>query len=180
MNPPPDRDMRFERLIRPILQDLYRFAVRLTGDPIAAEDLVQQAVTTSLVKLHQLQHDAAFKVWVSRIVYRTHLNHTSQPRETLVKMEHLDNVVPIGGNRPSPADEAQHRQLGRSINHALDKLPEGQRDAVWLVDGQGFKYSEAAEILGITPGTAASRVARGREALRTSLKEVAHEQGVVR
>ena len=61
----------------------------------------------------------------------------------------------------------------------MDQLPPKQRQAVWLVDGQGFTFSETAEILGIRPGTIASRVARGRAALRQDLVDLARERGVI-
>ena len=60
-----------------------------------------------------------------------------------------------------PDAEAASRQLGRAIETALDGLPADQREAVWLVDGQGLKFGEAAEVLGLPPGTVASRVAEG-------------------
>ena len=68
-----------------------------------------------------------------------------------------------GADAPDAADGPEaavsRRQLGRRIASALDGLPPDQREAVWLVDGQGFKFAEAARILGVPPGTVASRVA---------------------
>ncbi|MBT3220326.1 MAG: RNA polymerase sigma factor, partial [Proteobacteria bacterium] len=89
-------------------------------------------------------------------------------------------VIPF----PNGADPHQRlvaKQMGDTLLSALDELPEKQRDAVWLVDGQGFKYAEVADILDISPGTAASRVARGRETLRTNrtLRAMAQDQGVI-
>ncbi len=173
------RRSRYEAMLSPVLADLYRFALRLTRDPTTAEDLLQQASLTAFEKLDQLSDEGAFRVWVSRIVYRTHLNARRRTRETLVDAEVIDNVVALEP-RPGPAERAGARQLGRQLALALDHLPAEQREAVWLVDGQGFKYAEAADILGIRPGTAASRVARGRLALRVRLEDVARDEGVIR
>jgi RNA polymerase sigma-70 factor (ECF subfamily) len=49
--------------------------------------------------------------------------------------------------------------------------------AVFLVDVQGYRYGEAAVVLDVAPGTVASRVARGRAALRVSLRHLAQERG---
>ena len=49
-----DRD-RYERLVRPHLDGLYRFACQLERDPVRAEDLVQKALIVGLRKLHQLR-----------------------------------------------------------------------------------------------------------------------------
>lgn len=165
---------RFERLVRPVLGDLYRFACRLTRDPVTAEDLLQTSLLRGLGRLAQLQDDRAFRVWQSRVLYTTFLNARDRRADMHVGVEALDGApVPTA----DPAHAAANRQLGRHIGDALDRLPADQREAVWLVDGQGMKFSEAAEILGLPPGTVASRVARGRTALRSSLAAVAGEVG---
>jgi RNA polymerase sigma-70 factor (ECF subfamily) len=47
-------------------------------------------------------------------------------------------------------------------------LPEEQREALILIAFEGLSYRDAAAILGIPTGTLMSRLARGREALRTA------------
>ena len=54
---------------------------------------------------------------------------------------------------------------------ALASLPAEQRAAVLLVDATGLSYDEAAEVLGVRPGTIASRLHHARSALRTTLSE---------
>ena len=133
-----------------------------------------------LTKIDQLADDGAFKVWQCRIVYRTFVNDRARKRPVPIPDDQLDNVVEIGAQREDPAEAAARRELGRRLDAAMDRLPAAQREAVWLVDGEGFLYAEAAEILGIRPGTAASRVLRGRAALRQGLARSAREQGVIR
>jgi RNA polymerase sigma-70 factor (ECF subfamily) len=175
---------RFDALVRPVLPDLYRFALRLTRDGVTAEDLLQQALLQGLRHLSQLHDDGAFRVWQCRVLYTTFLNaraqsHRFSGESMLDEEEGADpRVVPF--ERPGPEQETQHRQLGARIAGALDRLPADQREAVWLVDGQGFKFGEAAQVLGVPAGTVASRVARGRLALRIDLAAVAAEEGVGR
>jgi RNA polymerase sigma-70 factor (ECF subfamily) len=174
-----DDRQRFDALVRPVLPDLYRFALRLTRDAVAAEDLLQQALLRGLRHLSQLHDDRAFRVWQCRVLYTTFLNTRSRRETMLNEEEEADpRVVPF--ERPGPEQETQHRQLGARIAGALDRLPPDQREAVWLVDGQGFKFGEAAQVLGVPAGTVASRVARGRLALRVDLAAVAAEEGVGR
>ncbi|MCB9797956.1 MAG: hypothetical protein H6741_35195 [Alphaproteobacteria bacterium] len=88
----------------------------------------------------------------------------------------------VGAPRPArrrPGRDLGDRRLGDRLDRALAGLPPGQREAVWLVDGLGLKFSEAAEVLDLQPGTVASRVARGRAALRVELAELARERGVI-
>ncbi|MCB9762830.1 MAG: sigma-70 family RNA polymerase sigma factor [Alphaproteobacteria bacterium] len=169
--------MRFERLLAPCLDGLYRFACQLERDPVSAEDLLQQALVTALDRFDQLREDAAFRAWVSRIVYRSWQNRRSRRAEVLVLPHELERrrALAIG-----PDAACADRRLGARISQALDLLPANQAEAVWLVDGMGLQFSEAAEVLGVRPGTVASRVARARAALRADLIDLAHERGVLR
>ncbi|MBT3224035.1 MAG: RNA polymerase sigma factor, partial [Proteobacteria bacterium] len=149
---------RFGALARPLLGDLYRFARRLErNDPVKAEDLLQQALLRGLTNMEQLRKENAFRVWMCRILFRIHLNNRQKPTEDFADPE----VIPFP-NGADPHQKLVAKRIGDTLLGALDELPEKQRDAVWLVDGQGFKYAEVADILDISPGTAASRVARGR------------------
>lgn len=168
---------RFERLVRPVLGDLYRFACHLTRDPIAAEDLLQTSLLRGLGRLVQLHEDGAFRVWQSRVLYTTFLNARDRRADMYVGTDALERA-PMP--QPAPDREAASRQLGRQIGDALDQLPAEQREAVWLVDGQGLKFAEAAVVLGLPIGTVASRVARGRVTLRATLAQVAQDEEVGR
>jgi len=169
---------RFESLVVDTLDDLYRYALHLERDPVRAEDLLQGALTRALTRIHQLRDDHAFRAWTCRIIHRSWQRRRPSPNEVVVDPSSLDNVIPLSTNGPDR--RAATAALSRSLADALDDLPEEHRDAVWLVDGLGFKYREVAEVLGIPPGTAASRVARGRMALRETLADIAREEGVTR
>ena len=56
-----------------------------------------------------------------------------------------------------------------SVQSAMARLPEEQRSAISLVLVEGLPYREAAEVLDVPIGTLTSRLARGREALKSML-----------
>lgn len=168
-------DRRFERLLRPVLADLYRFARRLARGP-DADDLLQASLERGLTHVDQLAEDRAFRVWLSRVIYTTWVNGHEKRREIAAgDPEVLGD--PMVAALPRPDDRAEQRQLGRVLRDALDGLPDEQRAAVWLVDGLGCSFEEAATILGVAPGTAASRVGRGRKALRIELAPLRAQGG---
>lgn len=171
---------RFDALLRPVRDGLYRFALHLTRDPVRADDLLQQAVVVGLSRIDQLAAEPAFRAWMSRIVYHTHVNDRKRASRTDDRTEPLDNVVALPTPRRGPDEEIDGLALARRIAAALGTLPSDQAEAVWLVDGQGFKYREAAEVLGVPRGTAATLVARGRRRLQEQLRDLAIEQEVVR
>ena len=67
---------------------------------------------------------------------------------------------------PDVADEIVARD---ELETALAALPPLERAAVLLVDANGFDYATAARILGVPPGTIASRLNRARASLRATL-----------
>jgi RNA polymerase sigma-70 factor (ECF subfamily) len=83
----------------------------------------------------------------------------------------------LGSSRPGPDERLAARRLGRELRDALDALTEPQRLAVFLIDVQDYTYDEAARVLGMPPGTVASRVARGRASLRARLQHLARQRG---
>jgi RNA polymerase sigma-70 factor (ECF subfamily) len=56
-----------------------------------------------------------------------------------------------------------------AVRAALAGLPVEQRATVVLVDGEGFDNNTAARVLGVAPGTVASRLSRARAELRRAL-----------
>lgn len=171
------RHRRFEQLMQPHIPSLRRFAQKLEKSSADAEDLLQESLLIGLMRIDQLQADAAARVWISRVLYRTFLNRCRkrQSQHGQWSDQADQTVIPF----PSPDARLEDKRLAGRVASAMDRLPAKQRQAIWLVDGQGFKFSEAAEVLGVRPGTIASRVARGRAALRQDLAQLARERGVI-
>lgn len=172
------RRRRFEQIIRPHSESLRRFAHKLEHHPDDAEDLLQETLLLGLTRLDQLRHDGAARVWISRVMYRCFLNRRRRHANTTVepwseRAEH--NVLAF----PRADQHLSDQQLGQRINRAIAALPSGQQEAIWLVDGQGFTFAEAADILAVRPGTVASRVARARAVLRQDLADMARERGLL-
>lgn len=172
-----NRRARFQALVSSTFEDLYRLAHRLEPTSADADDLLQQGLIVGFRKLDQLREDGAYRAWQSRILVHTHINRRKKRREAAVAPEVVDNVVPL--NQRSPHAAAEQAQLADQLVAAIEALPLNQRLAVLLVDVEGRELAEAAEILEIPWGTVASRLARGRAALRKRLAGVAREQGVI-
>lgn len=161
---------RFSALLLPVREGLYRFALKLTADPPRADDLLHQAVVVGLSRIDQLTADGAFRTWMSRIVYHTHLNEQKRKERGDGRAETFDdNLIPLPSAQ-APDNVLDRSRLSEQIARALSALPDDQAQSIWLVDGQGFTYTETAEILGLPRGTVATLVARGRRALRTTLQ----------
>jgi RNA polymerase sigma-70 factor (ECF subfamily) len=106
--------------------------------------------------------DSAFGTWLYRIVYRTCLDELRRRKATAP----LEDAVEVADPRAGPDAQASTR---RDVDAAMAQLSSDMRAAVWLVDGEGLSYDEAAGVLGVPAGTIASRVSRARVQLRRAL-----------
>jgi RNA polymerase sigma-70 factor (ECF subfamily) len=152
------------------LDALYATARFLCGNAADAEDLVQDTALAAYRAWGELRDARAAKAWLMRILYRKCLNTGRQRRRQppLVDVD-IDTLLahPILGVEPQVPiiDDA----LSDDVREALDALPEGFAEVVWLVDVHELTLAEAADVLQVPVGTAASRVHRARRLLRDSL-----------
>ena len=84
--------------------------------------------------------------------------------EPVVRLPHLPGAV-----MADPLDAIDRRETQLAISAALAELPPDQREAVMLVDVEGWSIEDAARQLGCPPGTVKSRCFRGRAKLAKRL-----------
>jgi RNA polymerase sigma-70 factor (ECF subfamily) len=144
------------------LDELYRFALRLTRYADGAQDLVQECVLRALKAQNTVVRDP--RTWLYQTLYHIFIdrNRRGACRET--PDEDSDQSELEGVVDPVPSLIALE-----DVRNAVESLPEGFRAVVWLSDAEQFPLREIAEILGCPLGTVASRLARGRQELRRLL-----------
>ena len=69
-----DRKRMFEEEATPLLDPLYHMALRMTGNPAAAEDLVQETMLKVFKNMHRFQPGTNFKAWIFRIQTNNYIN----------------------------------------------------------------------------------------------------------
>jgi RNA polymerase sigma factor (sigma-70 family) len=145
----------FESHYRPLCQAL----CLLTGDPLEAEDLAQEAMTRALERWDRI----ATMDSPAGYVYRTALNlNRNRIRRILVRARRSFADVPGADHSVAVGDQ-------QDIRRALATVPPGEREALVLVDWLQMNAEEAGRILKIAPGTVRVRVHRGRARLRDEL-----------
>jgi RNA polymerase sigma factor (sigma-70 family) len=81
----------FEETTLPHLKSLFRLALRLTGDPTSAEDLVQETYLRALQSFGTLRDPARVKPWLFQILNRLVIDrHRTRDRELPTDLEALD------------------------------------------------------------------------------------------
>jgi len=178
-DPAAEGPQTIEEAISLHLDAMYATARLLTGgDAAAAEDLVQESALSAFRSWGSLRAPAAAKAWLLRILFRSFLSsrryRQRRPDIVDVDLEELierTHVEAIGG-----AEDVVAIELSEPMAAALDSLPPGFREVVWLVDVEELTLAETADVLGIPPGTAASRAYRARAKLRQLLRNARVEE----
>jgi RNA polymerase sigma-70 factor (ECF subfamily) len=150
---------------------LWAVAVRTLGDPEEAADALQDAMISAFRRAGSFRGDSAVTTWLHRIVINASLDRlrrkaarpvTSSPDERV-----LDGLA-MGHAHPDPSSRSD---VSLDVTAELRRLPHDQQAALVLVDMLGYPVADAAQILGVSPGTVKSRCARGRARL---LPRLAH------
>lgn len=152
------------------LNSLYGLALKLTRDPAAAEDLVQDTYLKAVRFWPQFQQGSNLKAWLFAILHNTFRNdrRTANRHPEDADSDAIDKLA-----LETPEDDPERRlirsTLDADLQAALDALPQVYREAVWLRDVEDCTYQEIADILAIPVGTVMSRIARGRRQLYAHL-----------
>ncbi len=168
----------FENLAIPLMDSLYRTALRLTRNPTDAEDLVQETFLKAYQGFHQFDRGTSFKPWIFKILMNNFINayrkRVKEPPQT--RFEELEEFSlyeqasrHLGRGQASVETQVLHRLTTEKIKEAIEALPEEYRAVVVLADIEELSYQEIAEALGCPMGTVRSRLNRGRRLLQKVL-----------
>ena len=149
-----------------LLPRLRRFASGLARNPADADDLCQATLERALVSRQQWQEGTRLDSWMYRIMRNLWIDEARSRNRRDKTFAHEDEGLSVGTSGGQEA--AVELSL---VDRAMQHLPDEQREAVLLVLVEGYKYAEAAEIIGCPIGTLTSRLLRGREALMLRLGE---------
>jgi RNA polymerase sigma-70 factor (ECF subfamily) len=141
---------------------LRRYARALLGDSSEADDLIQDTLERALARLDQWRDGDNPRKWLFSILHNLHVDGLRRKSRRPPHVG-LDNLGPQ--QAAPPADGAS----GCDLDQALLLLTGDQREVVLLVGLEGLSYAETAQVLSIPIGTVMSRLARGRDRLRTLL-----------
>ena len=143
---------------------LYRFAIRLTGDAHAAEDLTQEAMLRAWRQRGSLRNEEALKSWLFRIaanLWRDQLRRRRSPVARPVELQDSTMATELPAEQILSGQEDLQKVLAQ-----LEELPARQREAIYLSACEGMKASEIALILEITPEAVRSSLSIARRRLR--------------
>jgi RNA polymerase sigma-70 factor (ECF subfamily) len=188
----------FSRRIEENMDSLYALALRLTRNSADAEDLVADSVVKAWAAIQTLDDQARFRPWLFRILHNCFV---SDYRKKSVRPAEVSYDAAAGCDEDhdgqevasllirqpddfllwwaNPEREFANQLLGEDIMAAIEALPEAFRITVLLINVENLSYDEAAEVLGVSPGTIRSRMNRGRTLLQKALWQHARDAGLI-
>ena len=128
----------------------------------AAEDALQEACLKVLEGRARYGGLSSFRTWFFGVIRRTAQEHS----RSLFGKRRADvdlALVPVQGTAVA---ELQASEDQRRVQDAMQRLPKRQQETLSLVFGHGLTVEEAADVMGVSRGSAARHFARGKERLR--------------
>jgi len=153
------------------LDGLFRYAVTLSHDRSAAEDLVQETYLRALPSIPKLKTNSNVKSWLFTILRNIWLNQLRQHRDHPTDDFEGDSTEPGLQAEQSPYDSHVGEVERQHVREAVAQLPVHFREVITLREFEELSYEEIARVLNCPIGTVMSRLARARALLRDILSQ---------
>lgn len=157
-----DRDAQFQ-LYKLYYRSMYNTSLRMVGNAVDAEDIMQEAFLNAFNKLDTYQGNVSFGAWLKKIVVNRSLDYLKKRK---VYFEEINERV-LDEKEDSIAD-LNEIDLSK-LKQAVMKLPEGYRVVLSLYLLEGYDHDEISEILQITNVSSRTQLLRAKKKLREIL-----------
>ncbi len=164
-------------LFRRRQQNVYRFALHLTGSPALADDVTQDVFVTVIREARRFEPGrATVSAWLCGIARNFVRRRLALERGT-ASLDDDEVDIPVAATDTDPLADLTSAEAIESLRRAVISLPLRYREVIVLCDLQETSYGDAAEALGCPIGTVRSRLARGRALLTAKMIETQKQQG---
>lgn len=161
----------FEQLVAEYGDRVYAIALRLTGSPTDAEDVMQDALLQAFRGWSEFRGEANPATWLYRITVNAAAQRVRAQPPTANLPEPVEELA-VPDWSGDVAQIVADAELRREIEDAIVALPWELRIVVILRDTMGQSTAATALALGLTEPTVKARLHRGRVILRRELGKV--------
>lgn len=156
-------------------------------DPDLAADVLQQAYFKVFSGKARFDARSSLRTWLFGVIRLTALesrryrvlrlwSSTPKRRSPVDPSDPHEGEDEPPGDAPSPSASLAERQRAEAIERALAALPPRQREVLHLTFYEGLTVREAAEIMGISSGSASVHYERGKSRMSELLRESGHHE----
>lgn len=160
-----DKLKKFEKLFKELFKPLCGFSMKYVGDLDEAKGLVHEVFVSVWEKFDSLPADMNYNSYLYTAVRNRSLNHIRDRKknvmiENVSESEFAQTIDPMGTT-----------ELETEIEIAIQSLPEKCRIVFELNRGEGLKYAQIADKMGISVKTVEAQMSKALSVLRGHLKE---------
>lgn len=148
---------------------MYALALRVIGDPVEAEDLVQESFARAFCRLQQFDPKYRLSTWLYRIVLNTCRDHLKSPRRKERPCE-LQHLRPSGDSGDPYGDPLLAGERSLRLHKALAELRPQYKEIIVLKDLMELSFDEIHQITGTAVTGLKIRAIRARASLRKLLE----------
>lgn len=174
----------FEELALEHLDAVYRMALRLTGHPEEAQDLVQETYLKALKAADRYEEKGGgIRPWLFTIAHNCFYSNVKRNKRQATAVEDFGGTASEQAppDEPPPAwslAELDWEHVDSRLKTAIEDLRPEYRTVLLLWGVEQLKYKEIAAITEVPVGTVMSRLHRARQALTAALGDLASELGL--
>ncbi|HPR31311.1 MAG TPA: sigma-70 family RNA polymerase sigma factor [Prolixibacteraceae bacterium] len=154
---------------------------RYTGDEALARDLVHDTFVTAMEKIADYKGKGSLEAWIRKIAVNHALMFLRKQSTKRITSDNLSHAGEIENEMDTPVRKIQYAIEEASFTTGelltvIDALPLHHKAVFNLYVIDGYKHKQIAEMLGISPGTSKSHLARARKKAQELLYERALEK----
>ena len=155
------------RLYQLYSEAMFHIAYRLLGNTHDAEDAMQEAFIKAFQMIHQFRGEVTFGAWLKKIVINKSLDAIKR-RQKRLPVEDLSGLETVADESDWEVDNSVSIE---DIKKAILQLTDKYRNVVMLYLIEGYRHEEISEILDITIIASRTRLMRGKQRLKSILKQ---------
>jgi RNA polymerase sigma factor (sigma-70 family) len=161
-------------------RESYGWALSCCGrNPAEAENVLQAVYLKALQGKARYDAQASFKTWLFAVIRRTAIDERRRQWLRRLRMDRYEESIGSTACAESADVAIYHSEIRALFRRALVELPRRQREVLQLVFYHDLSLAEAAEVMGVSLGSARTHYDRGKQRLRRLMKgvEISDEAG---
>jgi RNA polymerase sigma-70 factor (ECF subfamily) len=166
----------FDLLVLKYQGRIATLVARFVNDAAEVEDVTQEAFIKAFRALPKFRGESAFYTWLYRIASNAAKNYlVARGRRPATTADVQDAEYFEEGDAlreiETPENAYFGSELAKTVQTALEGLPEELRAALSLREFDGLSYEEIADVMACPVGTVRSRIFRAREVVDSRVRE---------
>ncbi len=159
-------------MITPFQQKLYRYALRIVGDRMVAEDVIQELLIKIWKKKDQFLQIDNKEAWCMTLTRNMSIDKT---RRKKYRTSNIDDFHFIKDSSATPYQSIESQDNMKKLHDLISGLTEKQQTVVHLRDVEGYSYKEISGITGYTVDQIKVHLHRARMILRKQINRSDYE-----